>query len=110
MIFEFALHRPEVPKWQVSGKTMPEYFEPLVQHFYPALDMRDVVDIVNYICDDLIYMPVGCCKKIAAVLNVQAKERRGLYVAGELLAGAHTDAACSSGRNVARLIAKHWRT
>jgi oxygen-dependent protoporphyrinogen oxidase len=103
------LSRPEVPKWQVSGKTMPEYCEPLVKHFYPAFDMKNVVDIVNYTCDDLIYIPVGYCKQMAEVLRQQAKERRGIYFAGEYVAGAHTGAACASGRSVGRLIAKHWR-
>lgn len=103
------LSRPEVPKWQVSGKTMPEYCEPLIKHFYPAFDMRNVTDMVNYTCDDLIYMPVGYCKKIAKVLDEQAKERRGLYLAGEYVSGAHTGAACASGRTVARLISQHWR-
>src|SRR5262249_27199952 len=103
------LMRPEVPKWQTSGKTMQEYCEPLLKHFYPEFDMHNVVDIVNYTCDDLAYMPVGYCKKISTVLNEQAKERRGLYFAGEYVAGAHTGAACASGRTIGRLVAQHWR-
>jgi len=104
------LSRPEVPKWQVSGKTMPEYCDPLIKHFYPAFDMRNVTDIVNYTCDDLIYMPVGYCRQMAQVLREQEKERRGLYFAGEYVSGAHTGAACASGRTIGRLIAKQWQT
>jgi hypothetical protein len=74
-----------------------------------AFDARDVIDIVNYTFDDLIYMPVGYCKQIAKVLAKQAKERRGLYFAGEYVAGAHTGAACASGRSIGRLIAQHWQ-
>jgi oxygen-dependent protoporphyrinogen oxidase len=103
------LSRPEVPKWQVSGKTMPEYCEPLIKHFYPQFDMRDVIDVVNYTCDDLIYVPVGYCRQMADVLREQQKERRGLYFAGEYVSGAHTGAACASGRTIGRLIANHWR-
>ena len=88
---------------------MPEYCEPLIKHFYPQFDMRNVTDVVNYTCDDLIYMPVGYCRRMAAVLRDQEKERRGLYFTGEYVSGAHTGAACASGRTVGRLIAKHWR-
>ena len=103
------LSRPEVPKWQVSGKTMPEYCEPLVKHFYPEFTMDNVTDIVNYTCDDLIYIPVGYCKQMAEVLREQERDKRGLYFAGEYVAGAHTGAACASGRTIGRLVAKHWR-
>jgi hypothetical protein len=34
--------------------------------------------------------------------------KRGLYFAGEYVAGAHTGAACASGRSIARLIKQHW--
>src|SRR5262249_34592770 len=90
------LSRPEVPKWQVSNKTLPEYCEPLLKHVYPAFDMRNVVDIVNYACDDLIHMPVGYCRQMAEILRDQSKQRRGLYYAGEYVSGAHTGAACAS--------------
>lgn len=58
--------------------------------------------------DDIIYMPVGYIKQMAAVLSEQEKERRGLYFAGEYVSGPHTGAACASGRSIAQLIKKHW--
>jgi oxygen-dependent protoporphyrinogen oxidase len=73
--------------------------------------MRDesvIADIVDYTCDDLIYMPVGYVRQMAAVLKEQESERRGLYFAGEYVSGAHTGAACASGRSVARVIIRHW--
>jgi oxygen-dependent protoporphyrinogen oxidase len=70
--------------------------------------MDHVVDIVNYTCDDLIYMPVGYVKKMDKVIREQNKGKRGLYFAGEYLAGAHTGAACASGRTLARTIERHW--
>lgn len=103
-----ALSRPETPEWQVSGQTIQEYCEPLIKHFYPAFDMRNVTDIVNYTCDDLIYIPVGYVRQMAAIARDQEKERRGLYFAGEYMSAAHTGGACASGRTVARLIARHW--
>jgi oxygen-dependent protoporphyrinogen oxidase len=102
------LSRPEVLKWQVSGKTMPEYCLPLLQKFYPELTERVIADVVVTGCDDLIYMPVGYLKTAAQILREQEKSRRGLYFAGEFMAGAHTGAACASGRTVARTVAKHW--
>ena len=84
--------------------------EPLIKHFCPAFDMRNVVDVVNYTCDDLIYMPVGYCRQMADILRDQEKERHGLYFAGEYVADAHTGAACASGRTVGRLIAPHWKS
>ena len=80
----------------------------MAKDFYPTLDKKHIVDIVNYTCDDLIFMPVGYAKQMDEVLREQEKVKRGLYLAGEYLAGAHTAAACSSGRNVGRCIAKHW--
>lgn len=103
-----ALSRPETPLWQFSNQPMEKYCEPIIKHFYPAFDMRNVVDIVNYTCDDLIHMPVGYARQMAAIAREQAKSRRGLYFAGEYLAGAHTGAACASGLDVARTIARHW--
>jgi predicted NAD/FAD-dependent oxidoreductase len=45
---------------------------------------------------------------MADVLNEQASSKRGLYITGECVAGAHTGAACASGRTVARQIIRHW--
>ena len=104
----FVLSRPETPKWQMSGKPVEKYCYPLAKHSYPPLDMDHVVDIVNYTCDDLIYMPVGYVKKMDKVIREQNKGKRGLYFAGEYLAGAHTGAACASGRTLARTIERHW--
>ena len=67
-----------------------------------------IVDIVNYTCDDLIYMPVGYVRQMADILREQSKERPGLYFAGEYVSGAQTGCACASGRSVARQIAQHW--
>jgi oxygen-dependent protoporphyrinogen oxidase len=103
-----ALSRPETPHWQWSNQPLEQYCEPLIKHFWPAFDMRNVVDIVNYTCDDVLQLPVGYMKQAAAILREQEKARRGLYFAGEYLSGTHTGAACASGRSVARTIARHW--
>ncbi len=103
-----ALSRPETPNWQMSNQPIEKYCEPILKHFYPAFDMRDVTDIVNYTCDDLIQIPVGYVKQMSAISREQEKERRGLYFAGEYMAHAHTGASCASGRTVGRTIAKHW--
>jgi oxygen-dependent protoporphyrinogen oxidase len=87
---------------------METYCEPLIKNFWPQFDMRNVTDIVNYTCDDLIQIPVGYVRQMAAIARAQESERRGLYFAGEYLAGAHTGAACASGRSVARTIVRHW--
>ncbi len=104
----FALSRSETPKWQNSGDTVEDYCFPLAKHSFPFMKKEHVIDIVNYTCDDLIYIPVGYVKQMKEVLLEQSKKKRGLYFAGEYLAGAHTGAACSSGRELARTIAKHW--
>ena len=102
------LSRPETPRWQMSNQPLQVYCEPIVKHFWPQFDMAHVTDIVNYTCDDLIYIPVGYARQVAGLIREQEKARRGLYFAGEYMAGGHTGAACASGRTVARLIAKHW--
>jgi oxygen-dependent protoporphyrinogen oxidase len=102
------LSRPEVAHWQMSNEPIERYCEPLIKHFYPAFDMRNVVDVVNYSCDDLIHIPVGYVREMAKIARDQEKERHGLYFAGEYIAGAHTGAACASGRSVARTIIRHW--
>ncbi len=104
------LSRPETPKWQMSNQPMERYCEPLIKHFWPDFDLRNVTDIVNYTCDDLIHIPTGYVREMALIVQEQERARRGLYFAGEFVAGAHTGAACASGRSVARLIAKHWST
>ena len=104
----YALSRRHTPEWQNSDTPMEEYCWPMIKTFYPQLEKSHVVDIVDYTCDDLIYIPVGYVRQMAEVLREQRKERRGLYFAGEYVAGAHTGAACASGRSIARLIKKHW--
>ncbi len=104
----FTLSRRHTPEFQKSDMTLEEFCWPMIKTFYPQLEKSHVVDIVDYTCDDLIYMPVGYVKQISAVLQEQRKERRGLYFAGEYVSGAHTGAACASGRTVARTIVKHW--
>lgn len=104
----FTLSRRHTPEFQKSDMTLEEFCWPMIKTFYPQLERSHVVDIVDYTCDDLIYMPVGYVKQIVEVLQEQRKERRGLYFAGEYVSGAHTGAACASGRTVARTIVKHW--
>jgi oxygen-dependent protoporphyrinogen oxidase len=104
----YALSRRHTPEWQNSDMAVEDYCWPMIKALYPQLEKSHVVDIVDYTCDDLIYMPVGYVKKMADVLVEQRKQRRGIYFAGEYVSGAHTGAACASGRSVAREIAKHW--
>jgi oxygen-dependent protoporphyrinogen oxidase len=104
----FTLSRRHTPEYQKSDMALEEFCWPMIKTFYPQLERSHVVDIVDYTCDDLIYMPVGYVKQIAEVLQEQRKERRGLYFAGEYVSGAHTGAACASGRSIAKLIKKHW--
>ena len=104
----YALSRRHTPEWQRSDMAIEDFCWPMIKALYPQLEKSHVVDIVDYTCDDLIYMPVGYVRQMAAVLREQRKERRGLYFAGEYVAGAHTGAACASGRSIARLIKKHW--
>jgi oxygen-dependent protoporphyrinogen oxidase len=104
----FVLSRRHTPEYQKSDMAMEEFCWPMIKTFYPQLERSHVVDIVDYTCDDLIFMPVGYVKQIAEVLQEQRKERRGLYFAGEYVSGAHTGAACASGRSIAKLIKKHW--
>lgn len=104
----YALSRRHTPEWQRSDMAIEDFCWPMIKALYPQLEKSHVVDIVDYTCDDLIYMPVGYVRQMAAVLREQRRERRGLYFAGEYVAGAHTGAACASGRSIARLITKHW--
>ena len=104
----YALSRRHTPEWQRSDMAIEDFCWPMIKALYPQLEKSHVVDIVDYTCDDLIYMPTGYVRQMAAVLREQRKERRGLYFAGEYVAGAHTGAACASGRSIARLITKHW--
>lgn len=104
----FALSRRHTPEWQDSNMALEEFCWPMIKALYPEIEKSHVVDIVDYTCDDLIYMPVGYVNQMAALLREQRKERRGLYFAGEYVSGAHTGAACASGRSIARLIVDHW--
>ncbi len=104
----YALSRRHTPEWQRSDMAIEDFCWPMIKALYPQLEKSHVVDIVDYTCDDLIYMPVGYVRQMAALLREQRKERCGLYFAGEYVAGAHTGAACASGRSIARLIKKHW--
>lgn len=104
----YELSRQETPNWQRSDKAIEDYCFPMMKTFYPQLEKRAITDIVNYTCDDLIYIPVGYVREMAAVLREQSRSRRELYLAGEYVSGANTGAACASGRTVARLVIKHW--
>jgi hypothetical protein len=79
-----------------------------LKNLWPQFEMRHVTDFVNYSCDDLTQMPIGYVRQMTAIVRHQEQQRRGLYFAGEYVSGAHTGAACASGRSVASLIAKHW--
>lgn len=103
------LTREAVFEWQDSGKTQQEYCLPLLLQLCPALREDMITDVIVTGCDDLVYMPAGYARQVARVLRAQERERRGLYFAGEYVAGPHTGAACASGRTVARCIARHWR-
>lgn len=83
---------------------------PLLLQLCPALREDMITDVIVTGCDDLVYMPVGYVRQVARVLRAQERERRGLYLAGQFVAGPHTGAACASGRSVARCIARQWRT
>jgi oxygen-dependent protoporphyrinogen oxidase len=104
----YALSRQDTPRWQISNKTIEEYCFPMLKALYPPIEEHMVRDIVNYTCDDLIYMPVGYITRMADVLREQGRERRCLYLAGEYVSGGHTGAACASGRSIARTIIRHW--
>jgi len=105
---QILLSRLEFIRWQTSNTTLPEYCLPILRRLYPDLPDAAISDVVVSGCDDLIHIPVGYIRKAAKILKAQESGRRGLYFAGEFMAGAHTGAACASGRTVARSIAKHW--
>jgi protoporphyrinogen/coproporphyrinogen III oxidase len=103
-----SLSREYTPVWQESNQAIQDFCAPLLKHFWPQFDMRNVVDIVNYTCEDLTQMPVGYVRQMAAIVREQEKARRGLYYAGEYVSGCWTGAACASGRSTARTIIKQW--
>lgn len=103
-----TLAREEVPAWQASGETQPDYCRKILKAIYPALVEADIIDAVTRGCDDLIYMPQGYIRSMAELVRDQESSRRGLYFAGEFFAGAHTGAACASGRKAASTIIRHW--
>ena len=105
---QILLSRAEFIRWQGTNTTLPEYCLPILRQLYPSLPDEAIADVVVSGTDDLIYIPVGYIRQAAAILRAQESRRRGLYFAGEYMAGAHTGAACASGRTVARCIARHW--
>jgi protoporphyrinogen/coproporphyrinogen III oxidase len=102
------LSREYTPVWQMSNQALQDFCVPLIKHFWPQFDMRNVTDIVNYTCEDLSQMPVGYIRQMTAIVRAQEKARRGLYYAGEYVSGCWTGAACASGRSTARTIIKQW--
>ena len=104
----YSLSRRHTPAWQNSDMAIEDYCWPLIKHLYPKLEKSHVVDVVDHTSDSLIYIPVGYVNQMAEVLREQRKGRRGFYLAGEYVSGAHTGAACASGRSVARDIIGHW--
>lgn len=104
----YSLSRRHTPEWQNSDMAIEDFCWPMIKHLYPQLENAHVVDIVDHTSDSLIHIPVGYVNQMAEVLREQRKGRKGLYLAGEYVAGAHTGAACASGRSVAKVIKGHW--
>jgi oxygen-dependent protoporphyrinogen oxidase len=104
-----SLSTRHTPEWQNSDTAIEDYCWPLITHHYPQVEKSHVVDIVDHTSDSLIHMPAGYVSRMAEVLREQRKGRKGLYLAGEYVSGAHTGAACASGRSVARDIVDHWK-
>ncbi len=102
-----GLSRRETFRWSAANVPLPDYCLPLAKSFYPVLTPEMVDDVVVGAGDDLIYIPTGFVKLMAAFLEEQARERRGLYFVGEYLSHAHTGGACASGRTVGRTIVSH---
>ncbi|MFK8399948.1 FAD-dependent oxidoreductase [Pseudomonas sp. BGr12] len=103
-----ALRRSEVSEWQRSGLSQAEYSLRLLKQVYPEFNEAKITNTVVTGCDDLVHMPKGFVKDMSKILSEQNRVKHGLYFAGEYLAGAHTAAACASGRNTARTIINHW--
>ncbi len=104
---EVDLARREHARWLESGLPLQSYGLRLLKPFHPV-EPHMIDDIVVLGGDDLVDMPVGYVKKMAAVIGEQESRRRGLYLCGEYLGAPHTGGACASGRNVARNIIGHW--
>jgi oxygen-dependent protoporphyrinogen oxidase len=104
----YSLSRKHTPEWQNSDMAIEDYCWPMIKQLYPQLEKTHVVDIVDHSSDSLIHMPVGYINQMAEVLREQRKGKTSLYLAGEYVSGAHTGAACASGRSVAREIIGHW--
>ena len=104
----YSLSRKHTPEWQNSDMAIEDYCWPMIKQLYPQLKKTHVVDIVDHSSDSLIHMPVGYINQMAEVLREQRKGKKSLYLAGEYVSGAHTGAACASGRSVAREIIGHW--
>ena len=104
---EVDLARREHARWLESGLPLQSYGLELLKPFHPV-EPQMIDDIVVLGGDDLVDMPVGYVKKMAAVIGEQESRRRGLYLAGEYLGAPHTGGACASGRKVARNIIGHW--
>ncbi|MCY1546266.1 hypothetical protein D9M68_822550 [compost metagenome] len=102
------MQRTEAAEWQRSGMSQPEYCMTFLRQLYPDLDESKIVGAVTTGCDDLVHMPPGYVAKMAEILSEQNRVKHGLYFAGEYMAGAHTAAACASGRSTARTIINHW--
>ena len=104
---EVDLARREHARWLESGLPLQSYGLELLRPFHPV-ESHMIDDIVVLGGDDLVDMPVGYVKKMAAVIGEQERRRRGLYLSGEYLGAPHSGGACASGRKVARNIIAHW--
>lgn len=100
--------REESIAWQSSNQSQPDYCLPFLKHVCPQLDTSKFVDAVTLGCSDLVQMPTGYLRSMASILKKQEIGRKGIYFAGEYMSGAHTGAACASGRSVAANILSHW--
>jgi oxygen-dependent protoporphyrinogen oxidase len=107
-VASFSLSQSEEERWRASGQSLPDYCLPLAQSLYPSLQREAIADVVVRAGDNLAQMPTGFVRAIAAFLEGQERQRRGLYFAGEYLGNSFTGGACASGRTVARTVIRHW--
>jgi oxygen-dependent protoporphyrinogen oxidase len=104
-----GLDRAGIEEWRAAGGNLADFCLPRLKAVYPAFDPDEVTDSVFLGKDDmLLYMPSGFVRGMADFLRQQAQSRAGLYFTGEYLGHAHTGGACAAGREVAKLVVRHW--
>lgn len=104
----YTMDRSRENEWRASGQSLADFCLPLVQQQYPGINADNIDDIVVRGGDYVIHVPTGFARAVSGFHQMQNKERRGLYFAGEFLGNAHTGGACAAGRTVGRSIARHW--